>query len=59
MQVLEKCRCEKAAVYEVLRRGVKNRHGGGEGGGGRGAAQVFTRYHEKEITRIRFQKRAN
>ena len=41
MQVLEKCRCEKAAVYEVLRRGVKNRHGGGEGGGGAGGSASF------------------
>ena len=34
--------CEKAAVYELLRTGMVG-----------GPAQVFTRYHEKDITRIR------
>ena len=42
-QVLEKCECEKAAVYELLRTGMAG-----------GPAQVFTRYHEKNITCIRF-----
>ena len=39
MQAQEKCGCEKAAVYELLRTGMV-----GE------PAQVFTRYHEKDIT---------
>ena len=43
MQALEKYDCEKAAVYELLRAGMV----GGE-------AQVFTRSHEKNITRTRF-----
>ena len=43
MQALEKCGCEKAALYELLRTGMV-----------RGLAQVFTRHHEKDITRIRF-----
>ena len=42
MKTLEKCECEKAAVYELLRTGMVG-----------GSAQVFTRYHEKDITRIR------
>ena len=42
MKALEKCECEKAAVYELLRKGIVG-----------GPAQVFTRYHEKDITRIR------
>ena len=42
MKALEKCECEKAAVYELLRTGMVG-----------GQAQVFTRYHEKGITRIR------
>ena len=42
MKALEKCGCEKAAVYELLRTGMVG-----------GPAQVFTRYHEKDITRIR------
>ena len=42
MQALEKCVCEKTAVYELLRTGMVG-----------GAAQVFTRHHEKDITRIR------
>ena len=42
MHALEKCGCEKAAVYELLRTGMVG-----------GPAQVFTRYHEKDITRIR------
>ena len=43
MQALERCECEKTVVYELLRTGVV-----------RGPKQVFTRYHEKDITRIRF-----
>ena len=42
MQVLEKCECEKTDVYDLLRTGMVG-----------GTAQVFTRYHEKNITRIR------
>ena len=42
MQALERCECEKAAVYDLLRTGMVG-----------GPAQVFTRYHEKDITRIR------
>ena len=42
MQVLERCECEKTAVYELLRTDMVS-----------GPAQVFTRYHEKDITRIR------
>ena len=42
MQALQKCVCEKTAVYELLRTGMVG-----------GAAQVFTRYHEKDTTRIR------
>ena len=42
MQALEKCKCEKTAVYKLLRTGMVGR-----------PAQVFTRYHEKDITRIR------
>ena len=42
MQALEKCECEKTAVYDLLRTGMVG-----------GPAQVFTRYHEKNITRIR------
>ena len=42
MQALERCGCEKAAVYDLLRTGMVG-----------GPAQVFTRYHEKDITRIR------
>ena len=38
MQAQERCGCEKAAVYELLRTGMV-----GE------PAQVFTRYHEKDI----------
>ena len=44
-------KCEKAAVYELLRTGMVG-----------GQAQVFTRYHEKGITRIRsmcMKKKAN
>ena len=41
-QALERCECEKAAVYDLLRTGMVG-----------GPAQVFTRYHEKDITRIR------
>ena len=42
MQTLETCKCEKAAVYDLLRTGTV-----GE------PVQVFSRYHEKDITRIR------
>ena len=42
MQALEKWGCEKAAVYELLRTGMVG-----------GPAQIFTRYHEKDITRER------
>ena len=42
MQASEKCGCENAAVYDLLRTGMVG-----------GPAQVFTRYHEKDITRIR------
>ena len=42
MQALVKCGCEKAAVYELLRTDIVG-----------GPAQVSTRYHEKNITRIR------
>ena len=42
MQALERCGCEKAAVYELLRTGMVG-----------GPAQIFTRYQEKDITRIR------
>ena len=36
------CRCKKVAVYNLLKTGMVD-----------GPAQVFTRYHEKGITRIR------
>ena len=42
MQVLKKCGFEKTAVYELLRTGIVG-----------WPAQAFTRYHEKDITRIR------
>ena len=42
MQTLERCGYEKAAVYELLRTSMVG-----------GPVQVFTRYHEKDITRIR------
>ena len=42
MQALEKCGCEKAAVYELLRTDMVG-----------GPAQGFTRYYEKDITHIR------
>ena len=42
MQTLEKCECEKAVIYELLRTGMVG-----------GPAQVFTRYYEKDITCIR------
>ena len=51
MRNLEKCKCEKTAVYDLLRTGMVG-----------GPAQFFTRYHEKDITRIRFmcmEKRVN
>ena len=37
-----KSECEKIAVYALLRKGMVG-----------GPAQVFTRYHKKDITRIR------
>ena len=39
---LQKCGCEKTAIYELLRTGMMG-----------GTAQVFTRYHEEDITHIR------
>ena len=42
MENLEKCKCERTAVYDLLRTGMVG-----------GPAQVFTRYHEKDITCIR------
>ena len=42
IQALEKCGCEKTAVYELSRTGMVS-----------GPAQDFRRYHEKDITRIR------
>ena len=42
MKNLEKCKCENTAVYDLFRTGMVD-----------GPAQVFTRYHEKDITRIR------
>ena len=42
MKNLEKCKCEKTAVYDLLRKGRVG-----------GSAQDFTRYHEKDITHIR------
>ena len=42
IQALERCGREKATVYELLRTDMVG-----------GAAQVFTRYHEKDITHIR------
>ena len=42
MQTLERCECEKTAVYELLRTDMVG-----------GRAQVFTRYHEKNIRRIK------
>ena len=42
MQALEKCECVKTAVYDLLRTGMAS-----------GPAQVFTKYHEKDITHIR------
>ena len=43
MQVMERCKCEKTAIYELLRTGMVG-----------GPVQVFTRYREKNITHIRF-----
>ena len=42
MQALEKCKCEKTAVYDLLRTGMVG-----------WLVQVFTKYHEKDITYIR------
>ena len=44
MQALERCECEKVVVYDLLRTVIVG-----------GPAQVFTRYHEKDITRIKSQ----
>ena len=43
LQAWQKCGCKKAAVYELLRTGMVG-----------GPAHVFTRYHEEDITRIRY-----
>ena len=43
MQALEKCECEKASIYELLITGMVD-----------GPAQIFTSYHEKDISRIRY-----
>ena len=43
MQALERCKCEKTAVYDLLRTDMVG-----------GPVQVFIRCHEKNITRIRF-----
>ena len=43
VQALEKYECENTAVYELLRTGMVG-----------GPAQVFTRYHDKNLTHIRF-----
>ena len=42
MQVSARCECEKTAIYDLLRTGMVG-----------GPAQVFTWYHEKDITHIR------
>ena len=42
MQAFERCGCEKAAVYELLRTGMVG-----------GPGQVFTSYHKNDFTRIR------
>ena len=42
MQALERCKCEKTAIYDLLRTGMVDR-----------PVQVFIRYHEKDITCIR------
>ena len=39
MKSLEKCKCEKTAVYDLLRTAIVG-----------GPVQVFTRHHEKDIT---------
>ena len=44
MQALQRCECEKVVAYDLLRTVVVG-----------GPAQVFTRYHEKDITRIKSQ----
>ena len=41
MQTLGRCKCEKTAVYKLLRTGMVG-----------GPAQISTRFHEKEFTRI-------
>lgn len=42
LQPLQRCECDKGAVYELLKTGMVS-----------GSAQVFTRYNEKNITCIR------
>ena len=42
LMAFKKCKCEKGAVYELLRTDKAFE-----------PAQVFTRYHDKDITRIR------
>ena len=42
MQALERCGCEKAAIYDLLRTDMISM-----------PAQLFTRYHEGDITHIR------
>ena len=42
METLKRCGCEKRAVYDLLRTGMVG-----------GSVQVFTKYHEKDITPIR------
>ena len=42
MQALERCDCEKAAAYVLLRTGMVG-----------GPAQDFTKHHEKDITHMR------
>ena len=42
LMALQECGYEKAAIYELLRTGMVG-----------GPAQVFKRYHDKDIARIR------
>ena len=42
MQPLERCKYEKKTAHDLLETGMVG-----------GSAQVFTRYHEKDIKRIR------
>ena len=48
MKNLQKCKCEKTAVYDLLRTGMVG-----------GPAHVFTRYHEKNITHTCMKKKAH